>query len=368
MKRMVFCFISLLVMIMGCASSGSAVAETNSPGMDLDAAIREAATQMGENLPVKTQVALVNVASSSAQLSEYVISRLEAALVGGKKLVVVDRANLDKIRAEQGFQLSGEVDDNSAKAIGKLLGAGAIVTGGFANLGDVYSLTIKAINIETATVAVSYPADIAKSTRIETLLASGGGGAGTQTAQRVTAGGGTPVQAQSTPVPAEPARVYQIGDTGPAGGIVFYDKGNDSGGWRYMEVGPAAADREVTRTLPGERSFGRAGNSRIGAGKSNTEIMVGILDRSGGGVNTAYWICYNLSLNGYDDWFLPSLDELLILYNFYNEYNFDGFHTAKYWSSTHTEQGYVLVVDFRNGQEGTISSGTGTRVRAIRQF
>jgi hypothetical protein len=151
-------------------------------GMDLDAAIREAAAQMGENIPRGTKVALVSMASSSAQFSEYVISRLEAALVSGKKLVVVDRANLDKVREELGFQLSGEVDDSSAKSIGKLLGAGAIVTGAFANLGDMYSLTLKAINIETATVAVSYPADIAQSTRIETLLASGGGaGTGTRT-------------------------------------------------------------------------------------------------------------------------------------------------------------------------------------------
>jgi hypothetical protein len=156
--------------------------------MDLDAAIREAAAQMGDNIPGGTKVALVSVASSSVQFSEYVISRLEAALVSGKKLVVVDRANLDKILEEQGFQLSGEVDDNSAKSIGKLLGAGAIVTGAFANLGDMYSLTLKAINIETATVAVSYPADIAQSTRIETLLASGGGaGTGTRTAGRSAA-------------------------------------------------------------------------------------------------------------------------------------------------------------------------------------
>jgi hypothetical protein len=39
-----------------------------------------------------------------------------------------------QIREERGFQLSGEVGDNPAKAIEKLLGAGAIVTGAFANL------------------------------------------------------------------------------------------------------------------------------------------------------------------------------------------------------------------------------------------
>jgi hypothetical protein len=154
---------------------------------------------MGENLPEGTKVALVSVASSSAQVSEYVISRLEAALVSGKKLVVVDRANLDKVREEQGFQLSGEVDDNSAKSIGKLLGAGAIVTGAFTDLGDVYSLTLKAINIETATVAVSYPADITKSTRIETLLARGGAETGPSASPR------PPAQTAQTPVPAQPA-------------------------------------------------------------------------------------------------------------------------------------------------------------------
>jgi hypothetical protein len=177
MKKMYI--VPLIMVLMGSAIIGTAAAETN--GMDLDAAIKAAATQMGENLPGETKVAIVSVASSSAQLSEYIISRLEAALVNGKKLVVVDRANLDKIRAEQGFQLSGEVDDSSAKSIGKLLGAGAIVTGSFADLGDVYSLTLKAINIETATVAVSYPADIAKSTRIATLLANGGGAGTAQT-------------------------------------------------------------------------------------------------------------------------------------------------------------------------------------------
>jgi len=191
------------IMLLGCGSVPSS--KTSGTGIDLDAAIKEAAGQMEAKIPSKTMIALVSVASSSAQFSEYVISRLEAALVSGGKLVVVDRANLDKVREEQGFQLSGEVDDNSAKNIGKLLGAGAIVTGTFGNLGDVYNLTIKAINIETAMVAVSYPADIAKSKRIETLLASGGGAAGTQKAQRASTGGSTTAQAPAAPVPAVPA-------------------------------------------------------------------------------------------------------------------------------------------------------------------
>ncbi|AEF82930.1 lipoprotein [Leadbettera azotonutricia] len=97
-----------------------------SGGIDLDAAIKEAAVRMDTRIPVGTKVALVSIASSPASLSEYIISRLEAAVVDGGKLVVVDRANLDKVREEQGFQLSGEVDDNSVQNIGKLLGAGQL--------------------------------------------------------------------------------------------------------------------------------------------------------------------------------------------------------------------------------------------------
>ncbi|MDR2447280.1 MAG: hypothetical protein LBD58_08350 [Treponema sp.] len=51
--------------------------------------------------------------------------------------MVVDRANQGKVREGQGFQLSGEMDDDSVKSIGKLLGAGGIVTGAFADHWDV---------------------------------------------------------------------------------------------------------------------------------------------------------------------------------------------------------------------------------------
>ncbi|MDR2601896.1 MAG: penicillin-binding protein activator LpoB [Spirochaetaceae bacterium] len=215
MKMMVFCIIPLIMILMGCASSGTAVAERggNSPGMNLDAAIREAAAQMEAKIPSNTMVALVSVASPSTAFSTQVLTRLESSIISSGKLVVVDRANLDKVREEQGFQLSGEVDDESAKSIGKLLGAGAIVTGSLADLGDAYSLTLKAINIETATVSVSYLADLAKTTRIETLLASGGGAAGMQTAQRGNTGENTVAQAPAAPQ----TPVYKIGDAGGYG-------------------------------------------------------------------------------------------------------------------------------------------------------
>jgi hypothetical protein len=384
--------------------------------MDLDTAIREAAAQMGENLPGGTKVALVSVASSSAQFSEYVISRLEAALVSGKKLVVVDRANLDKIREEQGFQASGEVDDDSAKSIGKLLGAGAIVTGAFANLGDVYSLTLKAINIETATVAASYPADIAKSVRIETLLASGGGArTGTRTAQ---AGGSTASATQtatSTPVAQDPAatstpatqdpaatpapvvqtpaqtaqttrvaqtpvpetpKTYKIGDTGPAGGFIFYDKGNDSGGWRYLEAAPASTEGKALQWSVSAFDTGAKG-SEAGTGKQNTR---NIMDASVQvAVNApAARLCDRLAYGGYDDWYLPSKNELGLMYMNLKVDGIGGLGNEWYWSSSESGIGSgVWIQNFGNGQQYaglSYDSNTqsakdkGHNVRAIRQF
>jgi hypothetical protein len=358
--------------------------DLDAAGMDLDTAIKEAAAQMGENLPGGTKVALVSGASSSAQLSEYVISRLEAALVGGKKLVVVDRANLDKIREEQGFQASGEVDDDSAKSIGKLLGAGAIVTGAFADLGDVYSLALKAINIETATVAVSYPGDIAKSTRIETLLASGGGaGTGTRTAQtggnavpatRTVASAPaaqTPVVQVSTPASAPtvpPVPTYKIGDTGPAGGLIFYDKGNNSSGWRYLEAAPADIDRKLYAareriTVKVERS--------MGTGKTNTQAIMREANNRGGGFGWAAQACDALVVNGFDDWFLPSRDELHYMYGNLHIQGLGDFKSEWYWSSTFVDSytiNYWFRENFANGDQQDYPYQDQVNVRACRQF
>jgi hypothetical protein len=376
MKKMVFYIIPLIMVLMGCASRGTAVAETNSnsPGMDLDSAIREAATQMGENLPGGTKVALVSVASSSAQLSEYVISRLEAALVSGKKLVVVDRANLDKVREEQGFQASGEVDDDSAKSIGKLLGAGAIVTGAFADLGDVYSLTLKAINIETATVAVSYPADVAKSTRIETLLASGGGAgsgygnaAAAPAARRGSPGGSAaaPVQAQeSVPTPVV-KDAYEIGERGPAGGIVFYDKGVFESGWRYLEAAP----RDLGPTEWGNAVVDET-STAIGSGQRNTQLILAIFTREGV-TNSAAQFCAAFESGGYSGWFLPSRDELNLMYtNLRNQ----GLGIGFYWSSSQfqyhsTANMFAYGQDLSTGRQSDANNKSMSgKVRPVRQF
>ena len=230
-KILIGAFVGTFVfMLFGCASTSATSTSTTVPsesatnhvGMDLDLAIREAATQMEARIPAGTMIALVSVASPSNSFSTQVLTRLESTLVSNRKLIVVDRANLDKVREEQGFQLSGEVDDESAKSIGKLLGAGAIITGSLTDLGDVYSLTLKAINIETATVAVSYLADLTKTQRIETLLATRDTLATPRTQSAAQASPGTTIPVSSTPSPASPTP-DPIAQTPPATSVSFLD-------------------------------------------------------------------------------------------------------------------------------------------------
>ena len=142
-----FCF---MVLIIVSFSSLNSCATTRNDLFGLDAAINETAKIIKDNLPQGTKVAVVNFTSSSPAFSEYVIEELSIALAGNRKLVVVDRRELDLIRNEMDFQLSGVVDDNSISSIGRILGAQYIITGSFADAGTYYRLRANAVNVENA--------------------------------------------------------------------------------------------------------------------------------------------------------------------------------------------------------------------------
>jgi hypothetical protein len=358
----------IVLCVLAAVLSGCASKPANTTGVSLETAVQEAARQMDSRLPAGTKVALVSVGSSSARLSEYIINQLEAALVGSGKLVVVDRANLDKIRMEQGFQLSGDVSDESAKAIGQLLGAGAIVTGSFTDLGDAFNLTLKAINMETAAVAVSYPADIAKSARIETLLASGGGagtGAYSGTARAGAASSGVS-SAQAPAQPAAPATpAYKVGDTGPAGGIIFYDKGNNSGGWRFLEAAPSDLGKAQWQS---NRTDVSGTKDTTGSGRQNTQLI--------GDSGRAALLCMQYNFGGYQDWFLPSKAELDLMYINLKMKDLGRFSDDWYWSSSQSSReasptafaDYAWTQRFSDGNQEMKWKGETHSVRAVRQF
>ena len=109
-------------------------------------------------------------------------------------------------------------------------------------------------------------------------------------------------------------------------------------------------------------STGATGTS-IGTGQSNTTKIV----QMQGSGSYAAKLCDDLILNGYDDWFLPSKDELNILYQ--NRVLIGGFAPDVYWSSSELNYLNAWYQPFNNGyQNYNYYKDITYRVRAVRAF
>lgn len=112
-----------------------------------------------------------------------------------------------------------------------------------------------------------------------------------------------------------------------------------------------------------------ASGSLVGDGLTNTNINISVM---GPGIY-ASTICRSYTGGGYTDWFLPSINELQILYSVGISSVIGGFNFgAYYYSSTEAPLmfGTILpwAVFFNTGSVLTIPSGTSCYVRATRYF
>jgi len=177
-----FIVLLILAVLTGCIGGPSSASTKD----ELDIAIRDASDYLNKNIPHNSKIVILNVQSTSSDLSDYIIDELIANAVNDKIFSVVDRQQLDLIRAEQNFQLSGDVDDNEALAIGRFLGAQTIVSGAVRTLGSGYRITIRALEVQTTRVQGQYNRNIASSTLITDLL-KGDNSAASATAAAATA-------------------------------------------------------------------------------------------------------------------------------------------------------------------------------------
>lgn len=170
---------------------------------------------------------------------------------------------------------------------------------------------------------------------------------------------------------------YKIGDTGPADGIIFYDvdadneSGNADGltssecGWRYLEAGKADLEGTYKWGLMSAEKCGTG--EKIGDGLDNTEM----LSEKGSDYEAACAVykkdIYN---NGYTDWFLPSIDELKLMYT--NLYKHDpslgDFKGDNYWSSSEYNPNYAWFLVFSTGYQSANGKTDSRSVRPVRAF
>lgn len=105
--------------------------------------------------------------------------------------------------------------------------------------------------------------------------------------------------------------------------------------------------------------------TELGKGLSNTSAIVSACGES----DRAAYICSNLEQGGYADWFLPSIDELKLMYDNLAKNGKGGFSTGQYWSSTQSSVANMAqVIAFNDGHSQNNGKNSKLYVRAMRSF
>lgn len=106
----------------------------------------------------------------------------------------------------------------------------------------------------------------------------------------------------------------------------------------------------------------------LGTGSSNTDNIIAQAVAAGNNTLTSYAAGLARAHNGggYNDWYLPSKDELNKLY--LNRVAIGGFADDDYWSSSEFNAGTAWDQGFYNGSQGNYIKDYNSRVRAVRAF
>ena len=277
--------------------------------VSLDEAVKTGAKDIEARLPRGTKVAVLNFNSPSLRFSNYVLDEMMFELVKSGLLTVVDRANIEHVRGELGFQMTGEVSDSSAQSIGQMLGAQSIISGRIDDLGSHYRISFQTIAVESAAIQVLSRINVHKHDQIAALMGSQGEPA-------------SPVTGNTRPLVIESK--YKIGDIGPGGGIVFSIEGH--------------THMEVSNTL----------------GEYNQKNAMQIARDYKGG--------------GFSDWRLPSKDELNLIYQNLQKSGLVNIGSGRFWSSSDAGGINGWVQRFRDGAQDFVPKLAVNGVRAIRAF
>lgn len=163
-------------------------------------------------------------------------------------------------------------------------------------------------------------------------------------------------------------RKYKIGDMAQGGIVFFVDESGEHG---------LAADTVDLHTFI-RWSAGTFGNTQAKgdgsfSGEMNTAIIISAQVSIGDDGSTyAARLCAELQKGGYGDWYLPSKEELNLMYTNLYLAGLGGFQidvlNSRYWSSTEFDSDNALLQNFISGNQFPDFKSTSYRVRPIRAF
>lgn len=159
-------------------------------------------------------------------------------------------------------------------------------------------------------------------------------------------------------------RQYKIGDM-TQGGIVFY----------VDESGEHGLVADIVDLSTGIRWYaGTFGNTQAKgdgpfSGEMNTAIIISSQVAIGDDGDTyAARLCAELQKGGYGDWYLPSKEELNLMYTNLHLAGLGGFASAFYWSSAELNSSFAWIQYFIFGNHYNNNKSNFNRVRAVRAF
>lgn len=187
---------------------------------------------------------------------------------------------------------------------------------------------------------------------------------------------------------------YGIGAVGPAGGLIFYIDEADVFEWTYLES--SASDIGIWKNdrYDYDHAFGlyrtnsvedfrmvEGTSTDIGTGATNTERLVSIMgdnvyispETSNQQTTTEYAakLCFSHIEGGYEDWFLPSKDELHQMILNLNSFGLGAFVNYEYyWTSSETayDLAWGEMINNTSSSQQYSNRVNADRVRAIRSF
>ena len=281
---------------------------------------------------------------------------IRSNIVKSNKYEVITREKIDKLIKEQRIQTSSiSSKENIAKL--KLANIKYLVVGNVDLLGDTYTVSMSVLNITNGKfefadiiIVLCYAqiifSEITSFTKNFILTFD-------------------PSEKKQVKDESPPSRVYKVGDYGPSGGYVFYDKGVFSNGWRYLEASASEFEFSAEWGAFSKNVFGT--EHSVGSGKKNTQAILNALKGSND-VRNASKLIFEIIPNFSNEWFLPSKDELNLMYINLRTKNLGNFKNGEYWSSSQLSENWAWCQSFKYGEQIANQKNGRCYVRPIRAF
>ncbi len=281
-----------------------------------------------------------------------------SSLVSTGKVTIFSRKDFDTMLAEMQFQSGDWSSKEKTVQLQKATGATVLGRGQIFKLGSSFYISATMIDANTAEILSASKKSFKSIDEVVELL-----------------------DAMAKEISTSISKVvmkYKIGDTGPGGGLVFYvsEEGfevfDGKGGVQkcnYLEV--TKEELACVRWSPTD-SNSVQGATGLGYGKANTYKIVSYFSNANSS-NCAAYVCYkyNNANTSAGEWFLPSKDELNLMYVNLCKEDIGDFDEDSYWSSSETDfsSDYAWRQQFYGvGQQSYGTRDYAHRMRPVRAF